>query len=171
MLSEFENQFYLIVKKIYSILNIGNIVLFNGNRGSATNSKFFTAELVGCIEIKRLALIANDLISNCSIITSISNGFDYKDVLFRQIEALGNPFDFSQGIPNSLNTRNILKAIEVIKQTQIKIRSLVGNDGGDLLKNSDLSLLMLSNLITRMQEEYIFIMNSYMNTLITFLPN
>jgi len=160
MLIDLEDQFDLIAQEIYSTLKRGNKILIAGNGGSATDSQHFAAELVGRFEKKRLPLPAIDLTSNCSSITSISNDFDYEEVFSRQIQALGQCSDIFLGISTSGNSRNILRATEVSKQIQIKTLALVGNDGGELFKNADISLVIPSNRTARIQEAHIFILHS-----------
>ena len=63
----------------------GNKIIFFGNGGSAADSQHLAAELVVKYKKKRKAISAIALTTDTSILTSISNDFNYKYIFSRQI--------------------------------------------------------------------------------------
>ena len=139
-------------KIIINTLNKNNKLLICGNGGSAADSQHFSSELIGRFEKDRNPIGAISLSTDNSAITSISNDqcFDY--IFSRQIEGIGDEGDVLIIISTSGNSKNILKAIESAKKKKIQSLGLLGNSGGEAIKNLDYSILIKSNRTCRIQE-------------------
>ena len=95
----FEN-FYDLEGKVNDIANIihnsfvnkGKLILC-GNGGSAADSQHIAAEFIGRFEIERGPLPAIALTTDTSVITCLSNDYNYNDIFSRQIETLGKSND------------------------------------------------------------------------------
>lgn len=137
-------------------LNNNGKIIFMGNGGSAADAQHLAAELVGRFKKNRKALAAIALSANTSILTAVSNDFDFNEVFARQIEALARPCDLVIGISTSGNSENIIKAIKQAQELGIKTVGFLGKDGGKLNNMVEFSLLIPSFDTPRIQEMHIF---------------
>ena len=97
-----------------------------GNGGSAADSQHLVAELISKLSRDRDPIRALSLTVDTSILTSISNDYDYDIVFSRQLEALGCEGDVFFGISTSGKSKNILNAFEKARQKKIKTILLTG---------------------------------------------
>ena len=115
-----------------SCLQQGGKILVCGNGGSASDAQHFVAELVNRFEINRPALAAFAMVNDASVITSISNDFDFNSIFARQTEALGRQGDVLLGISTSGNSQNVILAADKAKEIGMDVVVLTGSDGGKL---------------------------------------
>lgn len=139
-------------KIIINALNKNKKLLICGNGGSAADSQHFSSELIGRFEKDRNPIGAISLSTDNSAITSISNDQSFDYIFSRQIDGIGYEGDVLIIISTSGNSRNILKAIESAKNKNIQSLGLLGNSGGEAIKNLDNSILIKSNRTCRIQE-------------------
>jgi D-sedoheptulose 7-phosphate isomerase len=132
----------------------GKVILF-GNGGSAADSQHIAAELVGRFKKDRAGFAAVSLTTDTSILTSISNDYGYEIVFARQIEALGQKNDIAIGISTSGKAKNVIAGLKQAKKMGIKTVALSGQDGGELAKTTDISLIVPSSVTARIQEAHI----------------
>lgn len=144
------------VTRIMQSLAKGGKVLLMGNGGSAADAQHLAAELVCRFTANRKALAAIALTTDTSLLTAISNDFDYTHVFSRQIEALCRPEDVVIGISTSGNSKNVLKGIETAKQIGAYTIGFTGASG-KLAGMVDLCFSVPSNTVARVQEAHIFI--------------
>jgi D-sedoheptulose 7-phosphate isomerase len=137
----------------------GGKILLCGNGGSAADAQHFAGELVVRLtsDYTRQALPAITLSSDNFILTACANDFGFDQVFSRQIEALGKPEDVLVCISTSGNSPNLIKAAQKAKEKKMRTIGLLGGDGGELKKFSDLSIIVPSNVTTRVQETHICI--------------
>src|SRR3989338_7245208 len=90
-------------------LSNGGTLFWCGNGGSASDSQYLAAELVGRFKKNRRALRSIALTTDTSILTCVANDFSYDDIFSRQIEALGRPGDVLIAISTSGNSANVMK--------------------------------------------------------------
>ena len=81
------------IEKIYKIFldtvkKNGTIFLI-GNGGSAADCQHIAAELIGRFKFDRKPIKAIALTTDTSILTAISNDYNYNQIFKRQIEGLG----------------------------------------------------------------------------------
>ena len=95
--------------------------------------------------------------TDTSIITAISNDYSYDRIFQRQLEALGNSKDLLITISTSGNSKNIINVLKEAKKKQIFTIALLGKDGGEAKKFSNLSIVVPSNSTARIQEMHILI--------------
>lgn len=128
-----------------------------GNGGSAADAQHLAAELVGKFYLERKALNAEALTTNSSILTSISNDYEYNVIFARQLEAKAKCKDVLIGITTSGTSENILQAF--IKATEMDIPTILmtGNVPKYLpiLKFTDCLLAVPSQDVPRIQEMHI----------------
>lgn len=146
--------------RIYTSLMRGGKVFFMGNGGSAADSQHLAAELIGRFKAERRALPAIALSTDSSILTCLSNDYDYSIVFSRQLEALCQPQDVVVGLSTSGNSQNVLKGIEVARQKGAYTIGLTGQGGGKLAALTNLCFQVPSHTVARIQEAHIFIGHS-----------
>ncbi|AJF61473.1 putative phosphoheptose isomerase [archaeon GW2011_AR15] len=130
----------------------GNKILIFGNGGSAADSQHIAAELVGRYKLERKGLPAIALTTDSSILTAVSNDYDYNRVFSRQVEALASPSDILLGISTSGNSQNVLNAFARGKEIGTVNISLTGRDGGKLKAMSDYNINCPAKETARIQE-------------------
>ncbi len=151
-LDENFSRLIAIIKLIADSLENGNKVLLFGNGGSAAEAQHLAAEFVNRFLMERPPLPAIALSTDSSILTSIGNDYSFSEIFSKQIVALGKERDIAIGISTSGNSANVIKAIEVAKEMGIETIALTGNDGGDLAKVANYSLIVPSNSTPCIQE-------------------
>ena len=148
--------FEISMSLVHIIKNSGKILIC-GNGGSAADSQHMAAELVGRFEKERLPISAIALTTDTSIITSISNDYDYRKIFSRQISAIGNKQDALICLSTSGNSESILDALKVSKTIGMKNFGLLGNDGGKCKNLCDKYLIIPNENTARIQEAHIFL--------------
>lgn len=156
----YEEKVNEISKLIYEcFLNSGKLILC-GNGGSAADAQHIAAEFVGKFEIEREPLPAIALTTDSSIITCISNDYDYDQVFSRQIKALGSSKDCLLVISTSGNSHNILKALETADKIGMTTIGFLGNDGGKASSLCKYNIIIQSTSTARIQEAHIFLLHA-----------
>ena len=143
----------LIVKSFKS----KNKLLLCGNGGSAADSQHIAAEFMVRLShhIKRPALPAIALTTDTSNLTASGNDIGFENGFARSIEGLGNDGDVLIVISTSGNSPNVIKAVETAKLKGIKVIGLLGGSGGKLKSMVDISVLIPSSNVQRIQEGHI----------------
>lgn len=144
-----------IVDVITDALKEGKKILLFGNGGSAADAQHLAAEFINRFIIERPPLPAIALSTDSSVITSISNDYEYSDIFAKQIRALGRPGDIAWGITTSGSSPNVIKAFEAAKKLGMITVALTGKDGGNAEKVADYILNVSSNSVPRIQEVHI----------------
>ncbi len=152
------------IKSISSIANLmieqyqlGKKVIWFGNGGSASDSQHLACELVSRFYLERPALRSIALTTDTSILTAISNDYDFSQIFSRQVEALVDPGDVVIGISTSGNSLNVIKGITKAKEIGAVSVSFTGRDGGELKNISDYIIRIPSDDVPRIQECHIMI--------------
>ena len=159
-LLDFEEKVFNIANLIHnSFINKGKLILC-GNGGSAADSQHIAAEFIGRFEIERGPLPAIALTTDTSVITCLSNDYNYNDIFSRQIETLGKKNDCLLAISTSGNSKNVLNAVKVANKLNIKTIGILGNDGGDIMKFCKYNLIVNSKSTARIQEAHIFLLHA-----------
>ena len=121
-----------IANRCIVALNSGNKILFCGNGGSAADSQHLAAELIGRFKKERRSLASIALTTDTSILTAVANDYDYDAVFARQVEGLGRSGDVLIGISTSGNSKNVVKAMEMARNTGMHTIAFTGEGGGKL---------------------------------------
>lgn len=153
-------QIETAAQHVLQALEKGGKIFWMGNGGSAADSQHLAAELIGRFKLERRAIPSIALTTDSSILTCLSNDYDYSIVFARQLEALCQPHDVVIGITTSGNSKNILKGIEVAKQKGAFTIGFSGHQGGLLASLVDLCLTVPSRTTARIQEAHIFMGHS-----------
>ena len=144
-------------EKIIESLNSGGTVFWCGNGGSASDSQHLNAELIGRFEKDRAPLKSLALTTDTSVITALSNDYDYDLIFKRQLEALGKEGDILVSISTSGRSRNVLNVLKEAKKKKITTVSFLGKNGGEAKEHSDIAIIVPSDSTARIQEMHIMI--------------
>ena len=156
-LSEKLNQ--SAIKIISCLKNNGKVILF-GNGGSAADAQHMAAELIGRFKIERESISAIALTTDTSVITSISNDYDFNKIFSRQCESLVNENDVVIAISTSGNSDNVINGVLKAKEKGSFVIGLTGNSGGKLKSSADILLDVPSDDTARIQEGHRVIIHS-----------
>lgn len=146
------------VEVMFMALANGNKILACGNGGSAADCQHFAAELVGRFERERLPLPALALTTDTSILTAVANDYSYQEVYSKQVQALGQTGDVLLAISTSGNSTNILAAIEVAQERDMRVVALTGKGGGLIGKKMtelDVHICVPHDKTARIQEVHL----------------
>ena len=161
VINNFDETFYKSIKlgiEFFrnAIISDSNIFLC-GNGGSAADCQHIAAELIGRFKKNRRPFKAFALTTDSSILTCISNDFNYEKIFSRQLKAMGNKGDLLVSISTSGNSENIINVIKEANKMKIKTLSLLGGNGGEAKKISNHSIIVPSKNTARIQEIHILI--------------
>lgn len=137
-----------------SVMNGGKILLF-GNGGSAADAQHIAAEFVGKFRFDRAAMNAIALTTNTSVLTAVSNDFDFSNVFSRQVAALIGDSDIAIGISTSGFSKNVLAGLREAKKAGAYTVLLSGQSYAS--QAADAVLSVPSNDTPRIQEMHILI--------------
>jgi len=155
-----ENSLDIIVcasNKIASAVRKGNKILLCGNGGSAADSQHIAAEFINRFKKERRPLPAIALTTDTSVLTSISNDYDYSLVFSKQIEALAKKGDILIAISTSGNAKNVIEAVKASNRKGVFTIGLTGDGGGRLKSSVDLCISISSHDTPRIQEAHILV--------------
>jgi len=119
----------------------GHKLLICGNGGSLCDAIHFAEELSGVYREKRAALPAIAL-SDPGMMSCIGNDFGYEFVFSRAVEAYGGPGDVLVLLTTSGNSANLLAALKVAKERELKTIAFLGKTGGKLRGLADLEWIV-----------------------------
>ena len=157
-LKENLNTLVTVIDLLAAAFSNGKKFLLFGNGGSAADAQHIAAEFVNRFRIERRPLPAIALTTDTSVITSIANDYDYKEIFAKQVRALGKEGDVALAISTSGNAENVLAAVDACKRLKIVSVGLTGGDGGKLSDNADYLLRVSGSKNTaRVQETHILV--------------
>ena len=154
-----EDKISQAINMIYKKLSLGGKILLCGNGGSAADAQHLSAEFLVRLDPKRnrTPIPAISLATDISTLTACSNDFTFDRIFSRNLEALGSRNDILIAISTSGKSKNIIEALKVAKKKKILSVGFFGNDGGNAKKFTDLSLIVKSNNVARIQETHILL--------------
>ncbi|ORU89908.1 MAG: phosphoheptose isomerase [Cycloclasticus sp. symbiont of Poecilosclerida sp. M] len=144
---------------VQSLVNNGK-VLTCGNGGSAGDAQHFSSEMLNRFERERPSLPAIALSTDTSTLTSIANDYSYNEVFSKQLRALGQSGDILLAYTTSGNSGNILEAVKIAHDREVKVIAVTGKDGGELaplLQEGDIEIRVPSNSTARIQEVHLLV--------------
>jgi D-sedoheptulose 7-phosphate isomerase len=141
-----------VVELVVTSVRAGGKILACGNGGSAADAQHFAAECVCRFEAERAALAAIALTTDTSALTAIGNDLGYEHVFARQIAAHARPGDILLALSTSGNSPNVLRAAAEARARHCKIIAFTGGTGGTLAALADVTLMVPSVRVARVQE-------------------
>jgi len=136
-------------------LKAGGKAIFFGNGGSAADAQHIASELVGRYKMERPAMRALALTTNTSLLTALSNDYDFDHVFVRQVQGMTKSSDIIVGITTSGKSINVLNALIEGSRLGAKTICFSGMDGGPCAEAADISLVVPSSDVPRIQEAHI----------------
>jgi D-sedoheptulose 7-phosphate isomerase len=146
------------VELMFTALSNGNKILACGNGGSAADSQHFAAELVGRFERERLPLPAMALTTDSSIMTAVGNDYSFREIFSKQVQAFGQNGDVLLAFSTSGNSENVLAAIEVALERDMRVVAMTGKGGGkigEILTEADVHICVPHDRTARIQEVHL----------------
>lgn len=145
-----------VAKALVETFTSGGKLLICGNGGSAADAQHIAAEFVSSFSVglARQSLPAIALSVDTSILTAISNDFDFDLIFSRQIEGLGKSGDSVLIISTSGESRNCLKAYEKAKELGITTLALT-RQNSSLYRSADHAIGIPSDNTQHIQESHI----------------
>jgi D-sedoheptulose 7-phosphate isomerase len=154
-IEKYESEVAQVARILIEALRADHKVLLFGNGGSATDASHLAAELVNRFAANRRALPALALATDMSVMTSISNDYDFSEVFARQIEAFGRAGDVAVAISTSGNSPNVLKGVETARRLGLITVGFTGGSGGRLAGAVAHAFIVPSTVTARIQETHI----------------
>lgn len=152
---------------LVSSLKSGGKIISCGNGGSMCDAMHFAEELTGRYRDNRPSIAAIS-ISDPSHITCVGNDYGFDFVFSRFVEGVGKENDVLFAISTSGNSKNVLNAILVAKEKNMKVIGLTGKSGGAMANLCDVEIRApYSDFADRAQEIHIKVIHS----LIDFIEN
>jgi D-sedoheptulose 7-phosphate isomerase len=140
---------------VRTTLEQGGTLLFCGNGGSAADAQHMATEYVVRYMKDRRAYPAIALTTDTSLLTAAGNDLGFDHIFSRQVEALGRTGDLLIIHSTSGNSANVLAAARAARAKGIRVLSLTARDGGALVAESDLCLIVPSERTDRAQEVHL----------------
>lgn len=138
----------------------GKLLVF-GNGGSAADAQHLAGELVNRFKMERPPLPAIALTTDTSVLTAISNDYDFSQVFVKQIQALGKRGDIALAISTSGKSPNIISALKTAKEMGLYTIGLSGGTGGFMPPYCDYLILVPSTETPRIQEGHLLFLHIY----------
>jgi D-sedoheptulose 7-phosphate isomerase len=159
--NDYPDKVVSLVTMIARIIADGGKVLVCGNGGSAAESQHFAAEMVVRLTEKheRAPLPTIALTTDSSVLTACANDYSFERVFSRQVEALGRKGDLLLVLSTSGNSGNLISAVTTARDLQMETAALLGKGGGELAEMANLSIIIPSQSVLRIQEEHLFILH------------
>ena len=161
-LEKTQNNIALAAQLLTHSLLSGGKLLSCGNGGSAGEAQLFSSKMLNRFQMERPGLPAIALSTDTSILTSIANDYNYDQIFSRQIAALGQPEDVLLLITTSGNSGNLVSAIDMAHERNMKVVALTGQNGGEVssrLSHDDIEIRVDSDSPIRIQETHLVIIH------------
>jgi D-sedoheptulose 7-phosphate isomerase len=135
----------------------GAKTLIAGNGGSAADAQHIAGEFVSRFYFDRPGIPSIALSTDTSVLTAIGNDYGFEQLFARQVQAQGKAGDVFIGITTSGNSENIVQALHVCKEKDIKSVVLAGKSGGRVAGLCDICIKIPSDETPRIQESHILV--------------
>ena len=136
----------------------GKKSLIAGNGGSNCDAMHFAEEFTGRFRRDRKALPSIS-ISDSSHITCVGNDYGFDFIFAKGVEAFAQEGDFFFGISTSGNSKNVIEAVKMAKEKNLKTVALLGKDGGKLKGKCDYEFIIPGKTSDRIQEVHMIILH------------
>jgi D-sedoheptulose 7-phosphate isomerase len=133
-------------------------VFIFGNGGSASTASHFACDLgksTALPGMPRLRVIS--LTDNVELITAWANDTAYEHIFAEQLRGLVEPGDVVIGISGSGRSKNVLNAIALAHRVGATTIGLSGFDGGALASMVDVSVVVPSNCMERIEDVHLIL--------------
>ena len=118
----------------------GRNLFLCGNGGSSANANHIANDLIFGVNPEGKGLKVQSLCANSSINLCLANDIGYENIFSHQLQTLAKKGDILITLSGSGNSPNILNALKKSKVMGLKSIALLGFDGGDAIKLSDITI-------------------------------
>lgn len=147
-----QNKILKSAQILAECLKLGGKIITAGNGGSASQSEHFSSEMMGRLKNSRTPFPSLSLSSNASLLTCIGNDFGFERIFSRQIEGIGTTKDVFLAFTTSCKSRNIIEALNVCKNSNIKSIVFTGQCVHDIDLLAEEIIMIPSNDVQIIQE-------------------
>lgn len=147
-----QNKILKSAQILAECLKLGGKIITAGNGGSASQSEHFSSEMMGRLKNSRTPFSSLSLSSNASLLTCIGNDFGFERIFSRQIEGIGTTKDVFLAFTTSCKSRNIIEALNVCKNSNIKSIVFTGQCVHDIDLLAEEIIMIPSNDVQIIQE-------------------
>lgn len=134
-----------------------------GNGGSAANASHIVNDISkGTVNEGKKRIRIVSLCDNIPLILAYANDCGYENIFVEQLKNLLQEGDVVIAISGSGNSPNILKAVEYATSIKAITIGLTGYDGGKLNKTADISLIVPSFSMQRVEDVHLIIGHIFM---------
>ena len=147
-----QNKILKSAQILAECLKLGGKIITAGNGGSASQSEHFSSEMMGRLKNSRTPFPSLSLSSNASLLTCIGNDFGFERIFSRQIEGIGTTKDVFIAFTTSCKSRNIIEALNVCKNSNIKSIVFTGQCVHDIDLLAEEIIMIPSNDVQIIQE-------------------
>lgn len=151
------NTIYQVATEITLAYKNKNKLLLCGNGGSAADAQHIAAEFTGRYYLDREPLIAEALHVNTSYLTAVANDYSFDKIYSRYVKAAGREGDVLIGISTSGNSKNVVDALIVANELNMKTVGFTGLSGGRMKDLCHYLINVPSADTPRIQESHILI--------------
>jgi len=130
-----------------------------GNGGSSSQASHLAAELTVRYKGKRNDYFALALTSDTSVITAISNDYNFDDIFAMQIENMADSGDVLLALSTSGNSKNVNNALEKAVELNMQTFALLGKTGGQALRIANEALVVPSDDVAIVQEVHLMVIH------------
>lgn len=144
-----EEKINNLVKKILDVRDREGNIFIIGNGGSSANASHWACDLSkGTLtrhyDSTQKRIRATSLSDNVATCTALANDLGYEEIFSQQLRNLIRPGDLLIAMTGSGNSKNIINAINVTRNSKAYVFSLVGECGGEVLHISEDAIVIPS---------------------------
>ena len=156
-----KNQINKIIDVLYNAWDKQKQIFILGNGGSASTASHFACDIgKGTLgrnyndkSVKRFKVIS--LTDNVATITAYGNDLSFDDIFSQQLTNLVCEDDVVIAITGSGNSTNVIKALEVARQSKAITVAFLGFDGGKVKDMVDYPLIFEDNHYGRVEDAHL----------------
>lgn len=134
-------------------------VFICGNGGSSSQASHLAAELMVRYKRKRNDYFALALTGDTSVITAISNDYNFDDIFAMQLENMADNGDILIALSTSGNSKNVNNALKKALELNMQTFALLGKTGGQAKSLANESLVVPSDDTAIIQEIHLMIIH------------
>ena len=134
-------------------------VFICGNGGSSSQASHLAAELMVRYKGKRNDYFALALTGDTSVITAISNDYNFDDIFAMQLENMAGAGDILIALSTSGNSKNVNNAVTKALELNMQTFAFLGQTGGQAKSLANKSLVVPSDDTAIIQEIHLMVIH------------
>ena len=135
------SQVEQLAVEIQNVWKENKTIYICGNGGSAANALHITNDLVyGAAGEEETGINVQALAANQSLLTCLANDVGYENIYSYQLKAMGKEGDLLIVLSGSGNSENIINAINIAAEKNIRSCAILGYSGGKALEIADFAI-------------------------------